>query len=92
MEMLLPDAALRETFVADLKPLPLAYFEEEAPLISLPETIPCGYLRLSDAYDSEADEAEARHWHVRHEALNHLAPLTDPKFVAETLQSLIAAF
>ena len=55
---LLPDAGLRERFVADLPELPLAYLYETAPQVACWPPARCAYLRLSEPYDEFADEAE----------------------------------
>ncbi|WP_181774121.1 hypothetical protein [Amycolatopsis pittospori] len=42
-------------------------------------------MRLSEAYDGQADETERRGWWVRRENADHLAPLTDPARIAEVI-------
>lgn len=85
---LLPDAVTRADFVSEIPQLPLAYFEEKAPAGRRWETVPSGYLRLSDQYDHQADQAERLGWPVlRHEG-THLSPVTAPELVADLLQTL----
>lgn len=88
LEALLPDPELRESFVEDLAPIPLAYFEEEAPNFPTP---PGAYVQTSEAYDAEAAEAAALWWPVLRLRLgNHLAPLTHPEAVAGVLAEAAA--
>ena len=88
---LLPEEDLRRRFIAELPRLPLAYFEERAPVVSGWPPARCGYLRLSGAYDGVADEAERHGWLVVREPADHLAMLTRPATIAGLLDRLIKA-
>src|SRR5580658_7391758 len=85
---LMPEVALRQRFVADLPELPLAYFYETAPLVPGWPPAHCAYLRLSEAYDEFADEAERLGWPVRREDADHLAMLTQPDRIGAVLEQL----
>jgi hypothetical protein len=88
IERLIPDPVLRERFVVGLPQVPLAYFEEVAPM--LPERVgSMGYLRLSAAYDAVADEAERRGWPTLREDADHLSILTAPDWIVDRLIALI---
>jgi hypothetical protein len=85
---LLPDPLLRAVFLQELSPLPLAYFEETAPDLPAPRG---SYVRTSEAYNAEADAAEALGWPVVRLPLdNHLAPITQPKTIADVVAELSA--
>ena len=86
---LLPEESLRRRFLAELPKLPLAYFEEHAPVARGWPPQRCGYLRLSGAYDEIADEAERLGWLVVREAADHLAMLTRPAAISGLLDRLI---
>ena len=86
---LMPEAGLRDRFVADLPELPLAYFYETAPQVPGWPPAHCAYLRLSEAYDEFADEAERLGWPVRREDADHLAMLTQPDQIAAVLDQLV---
>lgn len=90
VEELLPDPARRREFCAEIPRLPVAYFEEPAPV-----TRQLGkrwaYLRFSEAYDSAADEAERRGWWVARRDWDHLRMLTGPEAVADLLSQAISA-
>jgi pimeloyl-ACP methyl ester carboxylesterase len=86
LERLLPDPVLRQALVAELEPLPLAYFEEKAPAAPLPA--PAAYLQLSGAYDDESQVAARSGWPLVRLPLHHLAMLTHPEAVATAVESL----
>jgi hypothetical protein len=92
VEALLPDEELRARFLGELPSLPLAYFQERAPSVAgWPSAVPCGYLRLSEAYETTATEAERRGWPVVREAADHLAMLHRPDRVADLLAQVLDA-
>jgi pimeloyl-ACP methyl ester carboxylesterase len=88
IEALIPDPARRAAFSADLPRVPLAYLEAVASPGEAWPARPCGYLQLSEACATEADQAEALGWSVRRERLNHLAMLTHPDRVAAILAEM----
>jgi hypothetical protein len=89
IEALLDDPEDAAQFTDELQAIPLANFEEQAPEMSIPATVRCSYLQLSDGYSSEAEKAVALGWRLRRLALNHLAMLTDPREVAEEIRHLL---
>lgn len=86
---LVPDPALREILVRELRPMPVAFFEEPVP--TSPDLPPdrCAYLRLSDGYADAARAAAALGWPVVTHDSHHLALYTDPGPVAEKLLTLV---
>lgn len=86
LERLVPDPGQRSALLAELQPLPLAYFEEAAPAAELAR--PAAYLQLSGAYDDQAQAARLRGWPCRRAQLNHLSPLTAPIELAGLIQAL----
>ena len=84
----LPEGDLRETFVSELTPTPLAYLEETAPEIDLPGDIGWAYLRLSKAYEDEARLARERGIPTLRLARHHLAMMTHADEVASALVNL----
>jgi pimeloyl-ACP methyl ester carboxylesterase len=85
---LLPDAAIRDAFVADLPRVPCAFLDAICPDQRRWEQLPVAYLQLSAGYQAEADEAARRGWPVRRAALHHLAMVSDPDKVAALLIDL----
>ena len=85
---LVPDAAVRAAFCADLPRLPIAYLEAPAPAGDDLRTVPAAYLQLSDGYAAEAEAAEMRGWAVRREPSHHLAMLTEPARLVQMLAEM----
>ncbi|OYW90685.1 MAG: hypothetical protein B7Z13_14310 [Caulobacterales bacterium 32-67-6] len=86
LERLVPDPSLREPLLAELTPLPLAFFEEVAPLGDLQGA--GAYVQLSGAYEDQAQAARTLGWRARRLQLNHLSPLTAPREVAASVFAL----
>jgi hypothetical protein len=89
MAELIPDPAVRRHFVAGCPPLPLAMFEEVHPPAPQWPDAPAAYLRLSEAYEDQAATARELGWPVVERASHHLAPLTHPDLVTESLGELL---
>ena len=90
-EALLPTAESRRQFFTGLPEAPLSYFEERAPRGEDVEPSGSAYLRLTDAYEEAAREAEHRGWLVAHHPAHHLAILTSPETIAASLVGLTRA-
>ncbi len=89
MAELMGNPQAREEFAAGCPRLPLAWFEEGHPLVPRWPDAPAAYLQLSEAYQGEAAAAAELGWPVAKRTSHHLAPLTDPAMVAESLRELI---
>jgi hypothetical protein len=85
MQELVPDDTRRAAVLAELRMLPLAYFENPVALSSGWADIPSGYILLSEAYAADADEAEATGWPVVREMGAHLDIVTRPKAIADAI-------
>lgn len=92
IELLLPDASVRERFVAELPSIPIDYLEERAPSASVDALIRCGYLQLSRSYDDLAAQAEQLRWAVEREVSDHLAILTRPKTACAAIVRMFEAW
>jgi RimJ/RimL family protein N-acetyltransferase len=86
LRSLLPDEADRAALDADARPVPLAFYDEPVPVPDSWTSRPCGYVRLSEAYDSDAEEAGIRGWPVVRIAGHHLEALTRPAEVARAIR------
>ncbi|MGW8374465.1 alpha/beta fold hydrolase [Streptomyces sp. ODS28] len=91
VEALVPDAAQRTRFCAELPRVPERYFAEPAPDSRALEPGSCAYLRLSETYEPQAATAERAGWPVRRLRAHHLSLLTSPEATADALEELIAA-
>lgn len=86
---LFPDAATRAAVEAEQHRLPLRYFSAE---LGVPEgwtDRPAGYLRLSEAYARQAEQAAAWGWPTATSPGHHLQPLVDPEGVAAAIVHLL---
>jgi hypothetical protein len=88
LEQSLADERLRARFVAELRPIPMAFFEEPHPVVEGWPEVPCAYLRLSSVFDDAAREARSRGWPLRMLRSHHLGMLTDPERVAREILAL----
>jgi Alpha/beta hydrolase family len=86
----IPDDDLRQRFAAELelRPMPLAVYEERLPVFTGWPDAPCGCLQFSPAYDSAAHEAQARGWPYRKLASGHFHMLVAPEAVTAALLDL----
>jgi hypothetical protein len=91
LEGLVPDPVARHHLESTCWPVPRVLFEEVTPVPERWPDAPCGYLRLSEAYDDAADDAERRGWPCRRRSGSHLDPLTRPAEVAADLAALAEA-
>ena len=82
MRALVPDDALRDAFVRSCPAVPVDVIDEVMP--ELPEP-PAVFVQLSDAYAPETAAARERGWPVLVVDAHHLALLTAPGEIADTL-------
>lgn len=93
LRALVPDDALRSAVVGALRPRGRDFFQEPLPCPPDWPDAPCGFVRLSAAYDGCARGARSRGWTVVEapdgQPGGHLAPCADPEGVADLLLALI---
>jgi alpha/beta hydrolase fold len=87
----LPDRELRRTVTAEIPRLPVAFFEEPAPVTPNWDAVRCAFLRFSAAYDDAAAEAERLGWWVARRDWDHLRMLTAPDAVADLVGTAVSA-
>jgi hypothetical protein len=87
---LVPDPGARAALIGSLRPRGLGFFTEPLPAAPGWPDAPCGYLRLSAAYDHWAAEAAASGWPAARLQAGHFHPLVDPDGVAAALLRLLA--
>jgi hypothetical protein len=85
---LFPDEQTRAAVCAEVPRLPIGYFEEEIPVPPGWDAKPSAYLRFSEAYVAEAEEAARRGWAVEHLPGLHLHQLVDPHAVADRIVAM----
>lgn len=90
MSDLIPDEATRLELLAELRPAPLAIYEEILPIpVHWPDAA-CGYLQLSSGYQPQSMDAEARGWPVERLASNHLGMVAESDAVTAALLNLLS--
>lgn len=86
MSELVPDPELRTSLAREMPSLPLAYFEQRVPSPTGWDSVPCGYLLLSDAYRESSAEARERGWRVEEiTGAQHLHITVAPEAVTEAI-------
>ena len=85
---LIPDAGLRQDFLLELRPTPLAVYDEPLPVFSGWPDAPCGYVKFSPAYEREAERARRNAWRVLDLPGGHFHMLIEPRGVANALVHL----
>ncbi len=88
LAQLFPDEQTRAAVCAEVPRLPIGYFEEQIPTPGGWDAGPCGYLRFSDAYLPEAQQATRRGWTVQHLPGQHLHQLVEPDAVARKILAI----
>lgn len=86
----LPRIEDRGAFAADMPRLPRSFYDEEVAVPQSWSSRQCGYLKLSDAYEDEFDEAAARRWPRAELDETHLSIYTEPEAVLSGIESLVA--
>jgi hypothetical protein len=89
LKELAPDEADRHE-LDDAPRVPLSFCDEPVPVPDGWDELPCGYVRLSAAYDAAASEARRRGWPVVRRAGSHLDPVTRPADVVRALELVLS--
>lgn len=88
---LLPDKTVRQRFRDELRGLPAELLSEPMPRSPWDDRIGKAYVQLSAAYAAVADQAQAAGWPVARYSMDHLAPLTRPREVADVIADRLTA-
>jgi hypothetical protein len=86
---LIPDAGLRRDFIQELRPTPLAVYDEPLPIFSGWPDAPCGYVKFSQAYELEAQWGRRKGWRVLNLPGAHFHMFVEPRKVAGALVDLV---
>ena len=86
----IPDDDLRARYVAELRPSPLAIYEEPIPVPAGWDDAACGYLHFSEPYLQSAAQAREAGWECLGVPGSHFALLTNPGSVTAALLLLCA--
>ncbi|HEX8650724.1 MAG TPA: alpha/beta fold hydrolase [Pyrinomonadaceae bacterium] len=85
----IPDDALRRRFVSELRPLPLAVYEEPIPVFSGWPDAPCGYLQFTPTYDIGKRRAESSGWAYARMEGGHFHMLVAPRAVTDAILKMV---
>ncbi len=88
---LVPDASLRARVITELRPQPLAFWEERLPGIDSWPDAPGAYLQFTTTYDASAEQARHLGWPYRHVQGAHFHMLVDPTAVVDVLLDLVGS-
>ncbi|MGH8970377.1 MAG: hypothetical protein ACRDV1_10560 [Actinomycetes bacterium] len=87
---LVPDDGERAALVASLRPRGHDFFTEPMPFpVDWPDA-PCGYVRLSTAYDVPARVSRSRGWPGVERDAGHFGACADPAGVADDIETVMA--
>jgi hypothetical protein len=84
----IPNDELRRRFVSELRPLPLAVYEEPIPAFEGWPDAPCGYVLLSPVYKPLVKQAREEDWSYAEFDALHFHMLVDPASLTDTLIDL----
>lgn len=85
MATLVPDISVRRMVEAELPRMPLGYFEEPIPVPESWDVVGVAYIRFSEAYAAQENEAQDRGYIVEQLPGEHLHMLVDPAAVADRI-------
>ncbi len=89
LRAIIPDEQLRHGMLAELRPRPLAFFDEPLPVVPEWPDAPCGYLLFSPPYHAAAEQATRDGWAFREVGAGHFHMLVDPTAVTTALIELV---
>jgi len=91
LRQVIEDVGLRQRFVAELRPLLLAVYEEPIPVFKGWPDAPCGYLRFmsTSSYEESGRQAQHKSWAYVEIEGRHFHMLVDPQTVIHALVSLV---
>lgn len=85
----IPDEHVRKQFVSELRPLPLAVYEEPIPVFASWPDAPCAYIQFTPTYEMHAKRAQDAGCAYRHIAGRHFQMLVAPGPVADAIAAVV---
>ena len=89
LRAIVPDDAVRQRLLADLRPRALPFFSEPISVFTGWPDAPCGYIQLSPFYTGAYEQAQRDGWTVARMDAGHFHMLAHPREVAELMLSVI---
>jgi len=87
---LIPDRAMRQSLLAEMRPRKLEFFTEPIPVFHGWPDAPCGYIRLSSAYDYPFRQAKRNGWAVAQIDAGHFHMLVKPRKAVEMMLEVVS--
>ncbi|MBI4641234.1 MAG: alpha/beta hydrolase [Candidatus Tectomicrobia bacterium] len=90
LRQVIEDVGLRQRFVTELRPLPLAVYEEPIPVFNSWPDASCGYMRFTStsSYEGSGRQAQRKGWTYVEIEGRHFHMLVGPRTVAHALVNL----
>jgi hypothetical protein len=94
LKSVIPDPTLRGRVLDELKPIPLAIYEEKIQASAAWPDAPCGYIRFgqNQSYEKAASQAVGKGWPYEQMNGEHFHMLVDPKKITDILLRMAAQF
>lgn len=89
LDELIAPPLMREMFAAEVRPTPLALYEEPIPVFAGWPDTPCGYIRFSPVYEAASQQAEQNGWVTHVLPGTHFHMLNRAGDVASTLVKIV---
>lgn len=85
----IPDPLVLKQLLAELRPQRFRFFEEKMPQTVITPDTPCGYILLSDAYQTQLEQAQKAGWPCRIFHDGHFHMLVDPPAMTSAIIDLL---
>ncbi|MCL5997834.1 MAG: alpha/beta fold hydrolase [Chloroflexi bacterium] len=89
LRAIVPDDAVRQRLLADLRPRALPFFSEPISVFTGWPDAPCGYIQLSPFYAGAYEQATRAGWAAAQVDAGHFHMLVNPREVAELMLSVV---
>lgn len=90
IDRILPDPGVRAALRADMPHLHRSFYDEPVTMPRRWSVAPCGYLKLSAAYEAEYQEAGKRRWPRAAIDGHHLSMVTDGDAVLDAIEAVVS--
>ena len=85
----IPDETLRQKIVAEINPRALPFFTEPIPVFDGWPDSPCAYIKFSESYAWDFEQARRANWAVREMNAGHFHMLVDPSAVTNLISEMV---
>lgn len=89
LQEVIPDVALRQQMVHELRPRGLDFFTESIPVFDGWPDAPCIYIQFSASYERPAAQARQAGWQVHRLDAGHFHMLVDPATITDRITAAV---